>query len=40
MTIEWFSIKERGPEWPFDIEGHSAYHRFKDIEQALVKGKE
>jgi hypothetical protein len=32
---EWFSGKERRPEWPFDIDGHSSYHRVKDIEQAL-----
>jgi hypothetical protein len=33
----WFSGKEHNPEWPFDLEGHSAYHRVKDIEQALGK---
>ncbi len=32
---EWFSGKERRPEWPFDLDGHSTYHRVKDIEQAL-----
>jgi hypothetical protein len=32
---EWFSEKERRPEWPFDLDGHSSYHRVKDIEQAL-----
>jgi hypothetical protein len=32
---EWFSNRERRPEWPFDIDGHSAYHRVKDIELAL-----
>ena len=32
---EWFSRKERRPEWPFDLDGHSTYHRVKDIEQAL-----
>jgi hypothetical protein len=32
---EWFSGKERRPEWPFDLDGHSSYHRVKDIEQAL-----
>lgn len=36
---EWFSKKERKPDWPFDLDGHSAYHRIKDIEQALAKGK-
>jgi hypothetical protein len=32
---EWFSGKERRAEWPFDLDGHSAYHRVKDIEEAL-----
>ena len=31
---EWFN-KEHRLEWPFDLEGHSAYHRIKDIERAL-----
>ena len=30
----WFSGRERSPEWPFDIDGHSAEHRVKDIERA------
>jgi uncharacterized damage-inducible protein DinB len=34
---EWFSGRERQPEWPFDLDGHSSYHRVKDIEQALKK---
>ncbi len=34
---EWFSGKDHKPEWPFDLDGHSAYHRVKDIEQALTK---
>lgn len=33
----WFSGRERQPEWPFDLDGHSSYHRVKDIEQALKK---
>ena len=33
---KWFSGKERKPEWPFDIDGHSAYHRVQDIQQALA----
>jgi hypothetical protein len=37
---EWFSGRERRPEWPFDLEGHSSYHRVKDIEQALKKATE
>ena len=32
---EWFSARERRPEWPYDLDGHSAYHRAKDIERAL-----
>jgi hypothetical protein len=35
---EWFN-KEHRPEWPFDIDGHSAYHRIKDIERALAESK-
>lgn len=33
---EWFSGRERKPEWPYDLDGHLAYHRVKDIEQALA----
>lgn len=33
----WFSDRERRPEWPFDLDGHSRIHRIKDIEQALEK---
>jgi len=33
---EWFSGRERRAEWPFDLDGHSAYHRVKDIERALA----
>jgi DinB superfamily len=32
---KWYSGKERKPDWPFDLEGHSSYHRVKDIERAL-----
>ena len=32
---EWFSGRERGPDWPGDLDGHSASHRVKDIESAL-----
>jgi hypothetical protein len=32
---EWFSGKEHAAEWPGDLEGHSAFHRVKDIERAL-----
>jgi hypothetical protein len=33
---EWFSGKERTPQWPFDLDGHSTAHRVKDIERALA----
>jgi hypothetical protein len=33
---KWFSGRERKPEWPNDLDGHSAYHRVKDIERALA----
>ncbi len=36
---EWFSGRERRPELPFDLDGHSSYHRVKDIEEALKKSK-
>ena len=32
---EWFSGRERRQEWPYDLDGHSAYHRTKDIARAL-----
>ena len=32
----WFSGRERRQEWPYDLDGHSAYHRAKDIERALA----
>jgi hypothetical protein len=33
---DWFSGKERGEPWPFDLDGHSAEHRVKDIERTLA----
>ena len=33
---DWFSGKERGAPWPFDLDGHSAEHRVKDIERTLA----
>jgi len=33
---EWFSGKDRGPEFPFDLTGHSTNHRVKDIERAVL----
>ncbi|NJD60103.1 MAG: hypothetical protein C3F13_14765 [Anaerolineales bacterium] len=32
---EWFSGRERRQEWPYDLDGHSAFHRVKDIQRAL-----
>ncbi|MGH7391705.1 MAG: maleylpyruvate isomerase N-terminal domain-containing protein [Candidatus Rokuibacteriota bacterium] len=32
---EWFARRERSPQWPADLDGHSAAHRVKDIEAAL-----
>ena len=32
---EYFSGKERNEQWPFDLIGHSAYHRINDILRAL-----
>jgi hypothetical protein len=37
---KWFSGKERGPDRPGDLDGHSTYHRVKDIEWALNKTEE
>jgi hypothetical protein len=31
----WFSGREHAPDWPGDLDGHSAFHRVKDIERAL-----
>jgi hypothetical protein len=33
---EWFSGKDRNPQWPYDLDRHSAYHRTRDIQRALV----
>ena len=33
---EWFSGRERRPEWPYDLDGHSADHRVMDIQRALA----
>ncbi len=31
----WFSSGRRGADWPYHLEGHSLFHRVRDIEQAL-----
>ena len=36
---QWFTRASRGPDWPFDLDGHSANHRVKDLERALKPGK-
>ncbi len=35
----WFSGGRRGADWPYHLDGHSAFHRVRDIEQALGKDK-
>ena len=32
---DWFGRRERGPDWPGDFDGHSAWHRVRDLEAAL-----
>ncbi len=32
---KWFSGRERREEWPYDLNGHSAYHRLNDIKRVL-----
>ena len=32
---EWYSRRERNAQWPYDLDGHSNYHRIKDIERSL-----
>jgi hypothetical protein len=32
---EWFGRREHAPEWPLDLDGHSAWHRVRDMEAAL-----
>ena len=33
----WFSRRERRARWPYDLDGHSAYHRLRDIARAVGK---
>ena len=35
----WFDSRERGPDWPYHLEGHSSFHRVRDIERVLEKGR-
>ena len=32
---EWFSDRQHRPDWPYDLDAHSAFHRVRDIVQAL-----
>jgi hypothetical protein len=32
---EWFSGRQHRPDWPYDLDGHSAFHRVRDIVRAL-----
>ena len=32
----WFGRRDHSPQWPGDLDGHSAAHRAKDIEAALA----
>jgi hypothetical protein len=36
---DWFSGREHSPDWPGDLDGHSSFHRVKDIEGALHQPK-
>jgi hypothetical protein len=36
----YFTGKERNPQWPFDVDGHSTEHRVKDIERLLSGSKD
>ncbi|HEX5466046.1 MAG TPA: maleylpyruvate isomerase N-terminal domain-containing protein [Candidatus Limnocylindrales bacterium] len=31
----FFTGRERGPQWPYDLDAHSVWHRTRDIERAL-----
>lgn len=33
----WFNGREHGADWPADIDGHSSFHRVKDIQRTLAK---
>jgi hypothetical protein len=34
----WFSGREHGADWPYDLVGHSVSHRRRDIGRALAAG--
>lgn len=33
----YFEGREHAPQWPYDLDGHAAYHRTRDIAAALGK---
>jgi Mycothiol maleylpyruvate isomerase N-terminal domain len=33
---KYFSGKAVGPDWPYDLDGHSSHHRINDIKGALA----
>jgi uncharacterized protein (TIGR03083 family) len=37
---ELFGRQDRGRDWPLDFDGHSAWHRIRDIEAALQEDRE
>jgi hypothetical protein len=34
-----FNSRERSPNWPYHLEGHSSFHRVRDIERVLMMKK-
>ena len=36
----WFNGRERGVDWPYHLEGHSSFHRVRDIEPTLRPSRE
>jgi hypothetical protein len=36
---EWFTGKDRRPEWPNDVDSHLEYHRIQDIEPVITPEK-
>jgi hypothetical protein len=35
VSDDWYSSRQRSKDWPFDLDGHSAFHRINDIEKVL-----
>ena len=37
----WFTTsRAQGSDWPYHLDGHSSFHRVRDIERTLERGKE